>query len=393
MHREAALRDEVARLRARLAELDGAGGRGRDSDPELLARSDALAERVKELKCIYSISSLLRGHHELGSILQQVVDVLPSALQHSELVCATIVLKSRRYQTRNYRATRWNQQTPIMVEGEPVGTLDVGYVETLADGTEPAFLPEEHSLLTTVAERIAEIIALKETQNQLSTYQEHLRSLASELTLAEERERRNLAISLHDRIGQGLAVTKLKLESLSQVVPAEHRSRLEAISDLLRCIMHDTRTLTFEISPPILYELGLRQAIAWLGDHFARQFGLKVEVDGDDGSLSLSEGVAVMLFRSTQELLTNVVKHACAEHVVLRLRSDATTFSVSVEDDGVGFDPAAQRQYPSAAGGFGIFSIRERIRHLGGQVEVESSPGHGTRIRVSAPGASVNEKP
>lgn len=357
--------------------------------PDLAARSDALAERVKELRCIYSISSLLRGRHDLGEILQQVVNLLPSALQYPELVCAAITLKSRRYATSNYRVTRWSIQTPIVVEGEPEGVLEVGYLDAPAPGAEPEFLPEEHSLLTTVAERIEEIISLKQTQSKLATYQEHLRSLASELTLAEERERRKLALSLHDRIGQGLAVVKLKIESLGQLLPVEQRVRLDSISELLHQIVNDTRALTFEISPPILYELGLGQAIVWLGEHFARQFGLRVEVQGDESLPRLSEGVQVMMFRSTQELLTNVVKHARAGRVTVRLESEARMLSVSVEDDGIGFDPLLQRRYPLATGGFGLFSIRERILHLGGQVEIESKPGHGTKVRVLAPSASI----
>ena len=96
-----------------------------------------------------------------------------------------------------------------------------------------------------------------------------------------------------------------------------------------------------------------------------------------------------MLFRSIQELLNNTVKHARASRVTVSLLNDDGEVSVLVEDDGVGFDAASRSVYPSAAGGFGLFSIRERIGHLGGHMTIESEPGKGTRIRISVPGADA----
>lgn len=384
-----ALLNEVQFLRGRIAELEGAAVFKSTASEDLDARSDALAERVKELKCLYAISSLLKGHHDLGDILQKVVDVLPSAWQYPELACASITLKSRRYQTKDFREPEWRQQAEIVVGGEKVGVLELGYTGLVEDGREPRFLPEEETLLSTAAERIAEIIALKETENRLATYQQHLRSLASELTLTEERERRSLAISLHDRIGQGLAVVNLKIETLRQLLPGLHQPMVEDIAALIKQIVKDTRSLSFEISPSILYELGLKQAVAWLGDQMARQFGLRVEVHSDEKLLELTEGVRVMLYRSVQELLTNAAKHAQATRATVRLVNDADELCVIVEDDGVGFDVSSRSRYPTSAGGFGLFSIRERISHLGGRMEIESSSGKGTRIQLSVPSAEA----
>ncbi|HOX42984.1 MAG TPA: sensor histidine kinase [Myxococcota bacterium] len=384
------LQREVERLRRRIAELEGSSEARNEALDKVNVRSDVLAERVKELKCLYSISALLKGRHsDLGEILQKAVEVLPSAWQYPERACACITLKSRRYQSQNFREPQWRQHAHIVVDGESVGLLEIGYTDELDDAREPEFLPEEHLLLSSVAAHLAEIVSLKEAQSQLSTYQQHLRSLASELTLAEERERRALALSLHDRIGQGLAVAKLKLESLTHVLPAEHHQRLEDISALIKQIVQDTRSLTFEISPPILYELGLQQAIAWLTDHFTHQFGLRMSVRGDTRIVELVEGVRVMLFRSIQELLSNAVKHSRATRVTVTLQNDLGELHALVEDDGVGFDAASLGAYPSAVGGFGLFSIRERIGHLGGRVAIDSRPGQGTRIRISVPCADA----
>jgi signal transduction histidine kinase len=357
------------------------------------ARSSALAERVKELKCLQSISDmLLRGHSELGDILQKVVDALPSALQYPELGCARIKMKSRQYMTHDFSEPRWRHRADIVIGEESVATLELGYTEALADGSAPDFLEEERNLLSIVAHRVADIVALKEAQSQLATHQENLRSLASQLTLAEEHERRRLALVLHDRIGQRLAVAKLKIETLTSLLPAEHHERLDDLSALIKGIVTETRSLTFEISPPILYELGLGQAVIWLSESLNRQYGLRVEVFLDDEIRGLSEGVRVILFRAIQELLTNTVKHARASRAAVRLSNVGGEVSVIVEDDGIGIDPGCCARYPSAASGFGLFSIRERMGHLGGRMEVESEPGSGTRIRLSVPhGVSGND--
>lgn len=389
---EESLRHEVERLRQRVAELEGRCAPKIESGAELDTRAAVLAERVKELQCLHSIPHLLKGQHELGQVLQKIADILPSAWQYPELASAVITLRNRRYQAGNFRELRWRQEAPIIVDTERAGTLELGYIGPLPGGREPEFLPEEYALLSTVAERLGEIISLKEAQKEVETYQDQLRSLASELTLTEERERRALALSLHDRIGQGLAVARLKLETLQHLLPAEHQTRLDDISALLKQVVNDTRSLTFEISPPILYELGLRQAVVWLGEHMTRQFGLPVEVRYEDDLIAITEDARIMLFRAIQELLTNTVKHAQASRAMVRLQNDADELCVVVQDDGIGFDADTRGSIPSAAGGFGLFSIRERIGHLGGRVSVDSCPGKGTRIQISVPGADAEEE-
>ncbi|HNV03467.1 MAG TPA: sensor histidine kinase [Vicinamibacterales bacterium] len=354
----------------------------------LKARSDALAERVKELRCLYSISGMLkRGQAELGDILQEVVNVLPSACQYPELACASITLKSRCYRTAGVVEPRRLQRADILVDRQPVGVLELGYAQRLGGGPAPEFLEEEQTLLETVAGRLSEVIALKEAQSQLATYQEHLRSMAAELAMAEERERRSLAISLHDRIGQGLAVAKLKLETLKHVLPPQYHTRLDDITALIKDIVNDTRSLTIDISPPILYELGLEPAVSWLGEHITRQSGLPVDVYGSGEGIELNEGVRVVVFRSIQELLINAVKHSGASRVSVRIsRHGADDVRVVVEDNGAGFVLPERGWHPSAASGFGLFSLRERIGHLGGTVEIESGPGRGTRVVLTVPG-------
>jgi signal transduction histidine kinase len=358
----------------------------------LNARSDALAERVKELSCLHSITRMLkRGHADLGEILEQIVDSLPSACQFPELAQASITLNTRAYRTSGFQESRRRRSAEIVVDGAPCGALELAYCEDDIDGRVADFLPEEEMLLTTVATAVSEIVALKEAQSKLATYKDHLRSMTAELTMAEERERRSLAISLHDRIGQGLAVAKLKLESLRHTLLPQHYPELDDLTSLIKQIVNDARSLTFDISPPILYELGLEPAVTWLAEHVTRQFGLPVEVRRGDGPVELSEGIRVVLFRSIQELLMNIVKHARASKAAVTLSKQGEhDVCAVVEDDGVGFDVRSKTRHPSAASGFGLFSIRERIGHVGGTVTFESSPGRGTCIRLTVPGAPAS---
>lgn len=359
---------------------------------ELRLRSHALAERVKELECIHSVSDLLMLKYlDIGEVFQRIVELLPSAFQYPETACARISLKSRQYQSKNYRDPLCSELSDIVADNERVGVVEVGYIEPAVDNVKPHFLPEERDLLITVAQRLGEVYSLKEAQRQLSTYQQHLRSLALELTLTEERERRQLALHLHDNIGQSLAVTKLKLENLRYMLPEEHQDRAEDIISLIQQIIADTRTITAEISPPILYELKFDQALVWLCDHFRRQFGLNVEVEFGGHDIELSEGVRVMLFRSIRELLNNVLKHAQATKVKIQLEREGDEAHTCVSDNGVGFDLEQQSPYPSASGGFGLFSIRERFTHLGGRMSVDSKIGEGTRIHLWVPVTDSDE--
>jgi signal transduction histidine kinase len=154
---------------------------------------------------------------------------------------------------------------------------------------------------------------------------------------------------------------------------------------LLEQTLEDTRTLTFELSPPILYELGLVAALQWLGEELSRRHGIKIVVDGGGlRSDGLGDDLRSLLFRSVRELLINVVKHAQASAARVSIRAVDGSVRVTVADDGHGFNPAAAAE-GDAQGGFGLFSMRTRLEEIGGKVEISSVPESGTRVTLSAP--------
>ncbi len=224
-------------------------------------------------------------------------------------------------------------------------------------------------------------------EKKVKDYQRKLRSLASELSLAEERERRRIAAELHDRIGQSLAITKIKLGVLGEKVHAASvQQEIEEIRSLIDQTIQDTRSLTLEISPPILYELGFEAAVEWLSEHVQQQHGLRTTFSCDGKLEPLGGDVRVLLFKVVQELMINIVKHARAKEASVSLyEEEGDRLRIAVEDDGRGFEVDRIKSSTGHMAGFGLFNICERINDLGGRVDVRSAPGKGTCIAVSAP--------
>jgi len=230
-----------------------------------------------------------------------------------------------------------------------------------------------------------DITQRKEAEEKLMLYQEQLRSLASQLSLAEERLRRRIATELHDHISQNLAISKMKLDSLTDSAAPDQVKTLREITETLAQTIETTRSLTIEVSPPILYELGFEAAVGWLTRQTKQRFGLDVEFTDDDKSKKLDSDVRVLLFQAVRELLVNVVKHAKARKASVSTKKVRNNIRITVEDNGVGFDPSSIKTRDYTKGGFGLFNIKERLDQIGGKVEIHSRPGKGTRITLNAP--------
>lgn len=224
-----------------------------------------------------------------------------------------------------------------------------------------------------------------ENAQRLQHYQEDLRTLAGQISLAEESERRRISSELHDGTIQNLVLARIYLETLKRSLQSVEDERLAGeINELLQRSLQETRSLVFEISPPVLYELGLEAAIEWLADHYRQRSGLEILVDSDDRRAALSDELRIVLFQAARELLINVLKHAQASRVAIGLQHGPHGIELTIEDDGRGFDSEGAASRPASEGGFGLFSIRERLKLLGAELEVSSS-GTGTRIRIHAP--------
>lgn len=223
-------------------------------------------------------------------------------------------------------------------------------------------------------------------EKKLNSYHQKLRQLSSELLLTEERERRKIAVDLHDHIGQSLAMSKMKIDALiATLSPSDVSKTLEQISRLIEKTIQDTRTLTFELSPPLLYEFGLSTALKWLCDKFTQQYELDIQFNANEATVPMDTSLRIMLFQITRELLFNIVKHSQSRKAVLSMAIQDSRVEITVEDNGKGFDPAILGTHADHDIGFGLFNIRERMEHIGGQFEINSAPGKGTHIRLVSP--------
>jgi len=231
-----------------------------------------------------------------------------------------------------------------------------------------------------------DITERRESEEKIRTYQEQLQSLASELSLTEERERRRLATVLHDHIAQLLVLAKAKFEKIQE--STLYRSLAKPTEEIRRLIdesIRYTRSLVFELSPPILYDLGFEPAMEWLAEHMEQQHGLAVTVEDDEQPKPLDNEARVLLFRAVRELLFNVLKHAQASCTKVSMHREGDCLRVTVEDNGVGFAPDKLAGTSGKVEGFGLFSIRERLNYFGGAMAIESTPGQLTRVILTMP--------
>ena len=231
-----------------------------------------------------------------------------------------------------------------------------------------------------------EVLERKRTEEKIHEYQEELRSMVFELSLAEERERRRIAAALHSNLGNELAISKMKLNELWATISSDSvvRKLIEIVRHIDNAI-HATRSLTYEISPPLLYEVGLEAAVEWLVARMNEEHDIQFSFYSDEKAAPLDEKIQILLFSCIRELLVNVIKHARAARVKVALLSEEDSFRIVVEDDGQGFDPTTGVSRKGETRGFGLFSIRERMHHLGGDFEIDSGPEMGCRIVVTVP--------
>jgi len=246
------------------------------------------------------------------------------------------------------------------------------------------------AFITDSTERKRAAAALQERTIELEHRTAQLSRLASDLTLAEQRTREQLAKTLHDGLQQLLVGAALNLER-HLAREAQRGARPDEL--LVRAKGHldqasaDARSLSQELFPPALHLVGLPAALTWLAARTRNQYGLVVPVSADPLANSDRKDVRTLLFESVRELLFNAVKHAQVDRVTIDLSLDPDdALCITVADQGIGFDPAGLVERGKAGkAGWGLFSIRERLTLLGGRFDIESTPGQGTRFRLVAP--------
>ena len=230
-----------------------------------------------------------------------------------------------------------------------------------------------------------DITERKLAELQLREKQQHLNDMALELTLSEERERRRIAIDLHDTLGQDLTLTRMRLGGLDKTALSSEQQKIVAeIKGTTENAIHRVRGLTRLLSPPIMESAGLEAALKWLARQIETDYSLQIAFCDDLSGKPVAREFQLELYNCVREMLINVAKHADTATACLTVCREADTLAIKVEDDGVGFDADAVLN-GSNSDGFGLFTIKQRIMHMGGTFEICSKPGSGTEAAINVP--------
>jgi PAS domain S-box-containing protein len=265
---------------------------------------------------------------------------------------------------------------PMKIEGETIGVMQVQSNQL------DAYSQEDIDLLSALAN--VAVIAIENTRlfEQVRAGRERLRWLTQQVVSAQEEERHRLSRELHDEAGQSLTALKISLDLIGEDLPVELGSLHQRISEavaLTETTMEQIRLLAYGLRPPALDAVGLNYTLAGLCRDFAMRTQLSIDYAGAELPV-LPEAANICVYRFLQEALTNVAKHAHANQVWVALRCDTETVSLSVEDDGQGFEVQAR-----TSAGIGLLGMQERIELLGGRLEIESRPGQGTCLIAHIP--------
>ncbi len=385
-----------------------------------------LTERVKELTALHGAARILQDDRRpVTELLEEMIALVPPAWQYPEITCARITFGRDEVRTPGFVESPWRQQAAFTTGDGRSGRIDVFYSEARPRAGDGPFLAEETNLINSLAEMLRSFLERREAQaalraahgdlerrveertaelrrlnasleeeiaerrrseERIGVLSARLRSLAAELSLAEDMERRAIAADLHDQIGQTLASLKMKVTEIQRNVAfCGHEQTLEDMRTLLDQAIRATRTLTVEISPPVLADLGLVPALQWLGEQFERRHGLVVDVGADGDGVDTDDIVALTAFKAVREFLVNTAKHAGARRVEMHVGRRGDRLELAYRDDGVGFDPTVIDGIGPRSDAFGLFNVRERCEYLGGAARLESSPGNGVEFRLELP--------
>jgi signal transduction histidine kinase len=276
---------------------------------------------------------------------------------------------------------------PICMRGVVIGFLDA---VSAASGF---FGPKQAQRLHAFADQAA--IALENARlfEEAEKATERLRALSHRLVQAQEVERRSIARELHDEIGQTLTALKISLQALQRSPEVSgHVAILEENISVIERVLQQVRNLSLDLRPSLLDDLGLMPALRWYVNRQAERAGFTVVFMADSIEGHLFPDLEITCFRVVQEALTNVARHARAQHVLVALRQRDTELELMIRDDGVGFDVRSALERAAHGASLGLLSMEERVALIGGKMEIESVAMRGAEIRACFPLALLSSR-
>lgn len=345
----------------------------------IIARKPIVAfydTRIGSVEVAYSMDRILKWQNEFLYYVIAVASCLVLAISIASIVLLEVFVRK-----------------PLLAFMASVRAIAAGSYEYRLPAMKDRYMNLIAQSVNTMSDKIAAreqdlkrlVGTLEEQAVEREDAKDKLRSLTNELLFAEERERRRIASEIHDRIGHTLTSISLKVGLLRGAIENDEKDVvLKDVGKAIEQSVNEVQSMIFEISPPVLYDLGVRAAIDWLIEQTSKEHGFEIVLEGDDALEPINDNLRVLIFRAVRELLFNVVKHAKADRVVVSITRRAEYLVISVQDDGVGM-PAGVTSAASAGEGFGLFSIRERLSSFGGELSVRSATQRGTRVMIRVP--------
>lgn len=247
-------------------------------------------------------------------------------------------------------------------------------------------IKDENDWESGVVSVIRDITDRKNNEKRLREYQHSLQNLTTELSLAEEKQRKEIAANIHDHLSQLLVISKMKITDLKNDEKSKERqSKLSTIINHISEALENSRRITYDLSPPILYEMGLVETMYWLAEKIEAENNINLHFKTNTDNLKLPEAKLIFLFRSIQELLYNAIKHAQAKNIISEFKLENNLLKIIVKDDGKGFAPSEIEKSKSVTKSFGLFAVKERIQNLGGKFSIQSDLGKGSEAKIEVP--------
>jgi len=267
---------------------------------------------------------------------------------------------------------------PLQAKGESLGVLDL-FCEA-----PNAFHPDQVTLFSALGQQVGVVIQNARLFDQVRAGRQRLQMLSQQLLEVQERERRHISRELHDEIGQSLTALKVNLQSVLRLPGASTHTRyIEESISIVERVLQQVRDLSLDLRPSLLDDLGIVSALRWYIDRQGQRAGFQAEFTAAPPTLRLTPELETVIFRVVQEALTNVIRHAVASHVAVKLAVCNGELELTVRDDGIGFNLEAIRAHSTGPTSLGLLGMQERVQLVGGRFEIKSDPASGTEIRAT----------
>lgn len=246
--------------------------------------------------------------------------------------------------------------------------------------------PVRHRGARAVQVAFWEVTERKRLEREIALYQRQLRKLATQVTSVADEERQRLAGEIHDTVGQLLGLVHIKLDLLrGERLSEEAEDLVDELKGIVDSAIEQTRTLTHELSPPVLRQLGLDAALEWLAESSGLRYGFTCRAEDDGNPKPINNELKMFLYQSVRELVHNAARHASASEVTIISSRLNGSIKVSVADNGRGFDPGVLSSQVETRSAYGLFTIRVRLEEWGGHLLIDSDPGEGTTVTMIVP--------